>query len=100
MLAAMPLAGMLADRVGLSKVLVAGFALGACGYLLFGGGGSVWSLYLGQVLHACMIAGVFGLGVTYAQRLGTSPKKQKPLSYVSAPYLGAMFQIYASSEQL
>jgi hypothetical protein len=29
-----------------------------------------------------------------------SPKTQKTLSYVSAPYLRAVFQIYASSEQL
>jgi MFS transporter, SET family, sugar efflux transporter len=89
-LAAMPLAGMLADRVGLSRVLVAGFALGACGYLLFGGGGSAWSLYLGQVLHACMIAVVFGLGVTYAQRLSPGSAGLAGSVFFSAQSLSAL----------
>jgi len=89
-LAVMPLAGVLADRVGLSKVLVAGFTLGACGYVLFGGGGSVWSLYLGQVLHACMIAVVFGIGVTYAQRLSPGSAGLAGSVFFSAQSLSAL----------
>ena len=89
-LAAMPLAGVLADRIGLSKVLVAGFAVGTGGYLLFGGSGSVLSLYLGQVLHACMIAVVFGLGVTYAQRLSPGSAGLAGSVFFSAQYLSAL----------
>lgn len=68
-LAAMPLAGVLADRLGLGRVLVAGLAVGGGGYLLFATSTGAWTLYPAQALHACMIAAVFGLGVTHAQRL-------------------------------
>ena len=68
-LVAMPLAGVLADRLGVGKVLLAGFATGGLGFAAFGISSNTWHLYAGQVLSACFIAVVFGLGVTYAHNL-------------------------------
>ncbi len=86
----MPLAEVLADRFGLSKVLVAGFAIGAAGYLLFASSTSAWILYPGQVLHACMIAVVFGIGVTYAQRLSPGSAALAGSVFFSAQALSAL----------
>ncbi|GGE08765.1 hypothetical protein GCM10011571_07580 [Marinithermofilum abyssi] len=68
-LVAMPLAGMLADRWGLNKLLLGGFLIGLFSYLIFANSFESWHLYLAQILHAILIAIVFGLGVTYAQQL-------------------------------
>ncbi len=68
-LVAMPSAGMLADRWGLGRVFLGGLAVGALGFWAFATSEGAWGLLAGQLLNACFIAVVFGLGVTYAQRL-------------------------------
>ena len=65
----MPLAGATADRWGLRIVILVGFALGAVGFLVFAYSAGALGLLVGQLLNACFIAVVLGLGVTYAQRL-------------------------------
>jgi MFS transporter, SET family, sugar efflux transporter len=47
-------------------------------------------LYLGQVLHAGMIAVVFGLGVTYAQRLSPGSAGLAGSVFFSAQSLSAL----------
>lgn len=89
-LAAMPLAGVMADRFGLGRVLVVGLAVGAGGYLLFGTSSGAWPLYPAQALHACMIAVVFGLGVTYAQRLSPGSAGLAGSVFFSAQALSAL----------
>jgi len=68
-LAAMPIAGVLADRFGLVRLLGAGMGLGALGFGVFATSTGAPALFAGQVLNACFIAAVLGLGVTHAQRL-------------------------------
>lgn len=68
-LVAMPAAGALADRWGLKRVFLGGFALGALGFWTFASSSGAAGLLAGQLLNACFIAVVLGLGATYAQRL-------------------------------
>lgn len=65
----MPAAGALADRWGIKPVLGVGLLLGALGFAAFATSGGVLGLVVGQVLNACFIAVLLGLGATYAQRL-------------------------------
>lgn len=68
-LVAMPAAGVLADRFGIKPVMVAGLVLGALGFCAFAVSSGLPGLLMGQLLNACFIAVVLGLGVTYAQQL-------------------------------
>ena len=65
-LAAMPAAGALADRWGLKPMLAVGFGFGIAGFVAFATSTSVAGLVAGQVLNACFIAIILGLGTTYA----------------------------------
>lgn len=67
----MPLAGVLADRFGLARILLSGFIVGGLGFLVFATSTGTWQLYVGQMVNAYFIAVVFGLGVTYAQALSS-----------------------------
>ncbi len=67
-LAAMPAAGTLADRWGLKPMLAVGFGFGISGFVAFATSTSVAGLVAGQVLNACFIAIILGLGPTYAQQ--------------------------------
>jgi len=68
-LVVMPIAGILADRIGLNRMLLGGFVVGWISYIVFANSSELWHLYVGQILHAILIAIIFGLGVTYAQQL-------------------------------
>ncbi len=68
----MPLAGVLADRYGLTKILLSGFIIGGLGFLVFATATGVAQLYVGQIINACFISVIFGLGITYAQALSPS----------------------------
>nr|WP_281269153.1 MFS transporter [Bacillus taeanensis] len=65
----MPAVGAFADRFGIHKILLGGFLIGGLGFLLFSTSDHPWLLFLGQMMNACFIAIIFGLGVTYAQQL-------------------------------
>lgn len=72
-LVTLPLAGALADRVGLSWLIGTGLAIATVEYVIVAASTAVWQLYLTQALDACVVAVVLGLGLTYAQRL--SPQR-------------------------
>lgn len=72
-LVVIPLAGILADRVGSGMVIVGGVAIGVADYTLLASSTHVWQLYIVQILHVGVIAVLLGLGVTYAQQL--SPRQ-------------------------
>lgn len=65
----LPVAGILADRVGLGRIMSSGLLVAVAEYILLAKSTEVWELYLTQVMHAWVIAVILGLGVTYAQRL-------------------------------
>jgi len=64
-LVAMPAAGVLADRWGLKRVFAAGVFVGALGFWTFASSSGAFGLLAGQLLNACFIAVVLGLGATY-----------------------------------
>lgn len=68
----MPLAGVLDDRFGLTKILLSGFVIGGLGFLVFATPTGVAQLYVCQIIDACFISVIFGLGITYAQALSPS----------------------------
>jgi SET family sugar efflux transporter-like MFS transporter len=68
-LVAMPLAGMLAMRMPIGRLIVAGLITGAVEYLCLSGNSALWQLYITQVLDAWVVAVIMGLGVTYGQQL-------------------------------
>jgi SET family sugar efflux transporter-like MFS transporter len=72
-LIAMPLAGVLALRVGLGRLIAGGLVIGAIEYAYIASSTALWQLYVTQALDACVVAVLMGLGVTYAQRL--SPER-------------------------
>jgi SET family sugar efflux transporter-like MFS transporter len=68
-LVVMPLSGVLAQRVGLGRVIAVGLAMVVVEYVLLTASTMLWQLYIVQAMDACVVAVVMGLGVTYAQRL-------------------------------
>jgi SET family sugar efflux transporter-like MFS transporter len=71
-LVTLPLAGVLADWLGLSWMIGTGLVIAAVEYIFVAASTAVWQLYLTQALDACVVV-VVGLGLTYAQRL--SPER-------------------------
>ena len=65
----MPIAGIVAQHIGVAWTVVASLAIGTCDYTLLGLSNNLWELYIVQVLHVSVICGVFGLGIVYAQQL-------------------------------
>lgn len=65
----MPIAGLLADRWGVRTVLSVGLMLGISDYALLANSQTIWQLYVAQLLHACLLAAVLGVGLTLAQQL-------------------------------
>lgn len=65
----MPLSGVLAQRLGIGRIIAAGLAMASLEYGLLTESTMLWQLYLTQAMDACVVAVVMGLGVTYAQRL-------------------------------
>jgi SET family sugar efflux transporter-like MFS transporter len=72
-LVTLPLAGVLADWLGLSWMIGTGLVIAAVEYIFVAASTAVWQLYLTQAMDACVVAVVLGLGLTYAQRL--SPER-------------------------
>ncbi len=72
-LVTLPLAGMLADWVGLGRLIGTGLAIAAVEYVVVAVSTATWQLYVTQAMDACVVAVVLGLGLTYAQRL--SPER-------------------------
>lgn len=68
-LVAMPVAGALAERIGLGRLIAGGLAIGTIEYVCIALSNSLWQLYVTQAMDACVVAVVLGLGMTYAQRL-------------------------------
>ena len=68
-LVTIPLAGLLAARLGIGRLMIGGLVIGIVEYLILGLNNSLWPLYLTQALDACVVAVLLGLGVSYAQRL-------------------------------
>lgn len=66
----LPLAGLLADRLGSRTVLLFG---GASAFAYYAGlvvASALWHVYVLQALYAVVIAAVVGVGISHAQRLG------------------------------
>ncbi len=80
----LPVAGVVADRVGTHAVIVGGIAIGVAGYMLLTLSTQLWQLYLVQLLHVAVIAALMGLGITYAQQLS----RHQP-GLASSVYFGA-----------
>jgi len=72
-LVVMPLAGVLAERFGLGRLIACGLAIAAIEYTFVASSTALWQLYATQAMDACVVAVVLGLGMTYAQRL--SPER-------------------------
>lgn len=68
-LVTMPIAGILADKVGNARVISLGLLIGMLGYLVIGISSVAWHLYLAQALLAILVGVVLGLGISYVQRL-------------------------------
>ena len=64
-----PLFGLLADRFGAHRLVVAGAAMGVAANLAYATSTGVAGLFLGQALMAGLWAAMAGLGVSVAQRL-------------------------------
>jgi SET family sugar efflux transporter-like MFS transporter len=65
----MPVAGIVAQHIGVARTVVVALGIGTCDYTLLGLSNHLWELYIVQVLHVSVICGVFGLGIVYAQEL-------------------------------
>ena len=65
----MPLAGLLAQRIGMARLITVGLVIGTIEYAFVASSTAIWQLYVTQAMDACVVAVVLGLGVSYAQRL-------------------------------
>ena len=65
----MPFFGAIADRIGISALLIVGILFGIVEYLWLAESTAIWQIYITQALHAVIISSFYGLGVTYAQRI-------------------------------
>jgi SET family sugar efflux transporter-like MFS transporter len=81
-LVALPLAGVLADRLGLGRLIAGGLVIAAIEYVCVASSTALWQLYATQAVDACVVAVVLGLGMTYAQRL--SPERPGAVSSLFA----------------
>ena len=68
-LVVMPISGLLAQRIGIGRLIAAGLAMATVEYVVLARSTMLWQLYATQAMDACVVAVVMGLGVTYAQRL-------------------------------
>jgi SET family sugar efflux transporter-like MFS transporter len=68
-LAVFPLAGMLADRIGMAKVIGGALLVGVADYVLLAVSSHLWQLYVVQVLHVAVIVAMYGVGISYLQRI-------------------------------
>jgi SET family sugar efflux transporter-like MFS transporter len=64
-----PLFGLLADRFGAHRLVIAGATMGVAANLAYATSSGVAGLFLGQILMAGLWAAMAGLGVSVAQRL-------------------------------
>lgn len=69
----MPLSGVLAVRLPMGRLIVAGLLVALVEYLLLSSSNALWQIYAIQAMDAWVIAVVMGLGITYAQ--GLSPER-------------------------
>jgi SET family sugar efflux transporter-like MFS transporter len=68
-LVALPLAGLLAERIGPGLLIGAGLVIAAVEYSVVAASTALWQVYMAQARDACVVAVVLGLGLTYAQQL-------------------------------
>lgn len=80
-----PVAGIVAGRIGASRVLVFGVGIGVLGHLTFALSDAPWMLFVGQVFVAVLVSVILGLGVTVAQRLYPSGS-----GFASSVFFGAL----------
>lgn len=69
-LVAFPALGVLADRLGEARVIAGALLIGSTDYAVLAHATRVWELYVVQVLHAVVIVGIFGVGISWIQKLG------------------------------
>ena len=94
----MPLAALLAERIGAGPLIAAGLAIATIEYLFVASSTSLWQLYATQAMDACVVAVVLGLGVTYAQRLSPeSPGAASSLFFSSFNVSGILGGLVGSA---
>ncbi len=65
----MPAAGLLAMRFRVGRLFTFGLAIAIVEYAILAFNTAVWQVYVTQAIDALVVAVVFGLGLTYAQRI-------------------------------
>ena len=94
-LALMPLAGALADRLGARRVVLMGVAAGVLGALATASAGSLSVLLLGAALHSVYSAGVFAVGISFAQDMSPGRPGFGIGVYSAALQLGSLMGMVA-----
>lgn len=69
-LVAFPALGVLADRLGEARVIAGTLLTGSVDYAVLAHANRMWELYVVQVLHVVVIVGIFGVGISWIQKLG------------------------------
>ncbi|MEU7903708.1 sugar efflux transporter [Actinoplanes sp. NPDC049118] len=82
--------GLLAVRLPLRRLLLAGAACGVAYYALAAAATSLWVLVAGQALNALFIAAVTGLGISYVQNMLPGHPGRATTLFTNAFPLGAM----------
>lgn len=83
-------AGLLASRVPLRRLVLAGVALGAGYFLAVSLAERVWQVAVAQLLNASFIAAIGGLGITYFQDLRPGSPGRATTMFSNAQRIGAM----------
>ena len=64
-----PLMGMLADRLGIKRVIAASLAVGVVAYAVLASSTAMWQVWVFHVIQVVLFVATIGLGLSYAQSL-------------------------------
>lgn len=87
---AIPLAGILADKIGPGRVVASGAVAGSIYYFGLAASPSIGVIYALQALYAYVVAAIVGVGISYSQRLGNGQTGTATGAYFSAQNASAI----------
>lgn len=96
-LIALPVCGLLAQKIPIGRMVVAGMIVSGAEHLTLASSTMLWQLYVTQAMDAWVVAVVMGIGLSYAQQLNpTAPGAVSgvffsafSVAYVLGPLIGS-----------